>query len=379
MNYSLRGADSEKDEAFARQMAKELGIEIYVLNQPLEKGSNLQERARQVRYDFFRSMAKRERFSYIATAHHRDDNLETFLVQLLRGASLNALGGIPVRNNEVIRPLLWADRTEIDAYIAENDLTFREDQSNTSTDYLRNKVRHQLIPLMSEMEPRTNAKLESVSNRIQEHTETVDELAKSFVTAGQPTRIELHRLPATNPDFWLYRATLDFGFTQTQCQNILEATEAGKEVQSTSFRMVLQGDHLEIGPANTTPPKSLMMPSEGFFQCEDYTVEVKPVEEALFPKDNLHICIDADQLSFPLELRVWKAGETFQPLGADYRVKIKHYLKDRKLGKLQQERTVVAYSDGVAFWIPGIAIADHVKVSNETKAYLSLNFNYIRE
>lgn len=379
VNYGLRGVDSEADEAFARQFAADRKLDIHVHNEPFEKGENLQERARNVRYGFFQKLCVEHNYSSLATAHHRSDNLETFLVQLLRGASLRALGGIPPKNGNIIRPLLFADRSAIDAYLQANKLAFREDASNATLDYLRNRVRHQMLPAIEDVETNALRNLESISARLAEHTLATKAFAQSFWESTDRKAILLDRLPKSMQAFWLHEAVYDLGFTRTQCENAVSAKQSGKEVASQQWRMVLNGNRIEIAAKSNTKPSVAELNNAETIENNHYKVTASQTNKLLRDPANLQVVLDAEKIDFPIQFRPWKPGDSFQPLGSSYHVKIKDYLTDKKLGKLRKEQTVVACSGGKIIWIPGIAISDKVKVTNDSSSLVCLDFCYIRE
>lgn len=381
VNYQLRGDESDGDEAFARQFAETLKAPIYVQKLALEKGSNLQERARNIRYSFFEQLAESEGYQRIATAHHQDDQVETVLIQIVRGASLLAIAGIPRQRDQYIRPLLDVSRKDIDEYIRQNDLGFREDSSNQTTDYLRNLLRLNTIPELKSKQADLAQNVLSVAQRLQEQNDAIESLAHSWLERDSVGKqnIRFEQLPENNRSFWLHAACKNFGFNAAQCDDILSASQAGREVVCDSHRMVRTSNGVEIIVRREDYLNEILITSPGDFRGKLIEIRLTESRPKAISKDPMHAQMDADKVSYPFLVRRWKTGDEFQPLGSDFTVKVKKYLTDHKLGKLGKESQYVVESNDQIIWIPGLTISEKVKLTSASERAISMEFSYIRE
>ncbi len=242
-NFQLRGEDSEADEAFVRSLAARLEMPVYVERFDVDKemeerGISLQMAARDLRYNWFSSLATQHSFDAIATAHNLNDSVETFFLNLARGTGVRGLTGIPSRNENIIRPILFASRKEIDAFAQDGSIAYREDSSNRETKYQRNKIRHDVIPTMEQINP---AFINTMASNIERMVElrkiverSVDGLREEiFQRVSGEIRIETARLMTLDPvGTWLYELFAPFGFTRLQCKEIEQLLQSGSGASS---------------------------------------------------------------------------------------------------------------------------------------------------
>ena len=260
-NFQLRGEESEGDEEFVRALADNLGLLCHVQAFDTEKtaaeeGISIQMAARNLRYAWFDELRKKHRYDWIATAHNQDDILETFFINLSRGTGIRGLTGIPVRAGKVIRPLLFASRDEILEYAGMNQLNYREDSSNASEKYLRNKIRHKLIPLMEEQNPSFRQSMSETIEKLKDsgtlYLREIERIKKLVsLTGSDRTTINLTELLRMDPlKSILYEILADFNFTSQMMEDIIPALEgpSGKQFFSSTHRMVKDRDKLIITP-----------------------------------------------------------------------------------------------------------------------------------
>ena len=192
-NFKLRGEDADADEIFVKQTAERYGVECYTRSFntaeiAADKGDSIQMTARDLRYDFFNEIADQYAFDYIATAHHLDDQIETFFINLMRGCGISGLHGIPVRHGRIIRPMMFAYRKEIEQFVNDNNLEYREDHSNQSVKYVRNKVRHELIPLFLQMNPAFSGEMSANIKRLSD----TEKIFRQYIAIKGSEIVELH-------------------------------------------------------------------------------------------------------------------------------------------------------------------------------------------
>ncbi|MET0759813.1 MAG: tRNA lysidine(34) synthetase TilS [Flavobacterium sp.] len=383
-NFQLRGMESFGDQNFVQDYAKENQIPIFVTQfdtVAFAKDYKLstQVAARQLRYNWFYELLETEKFDYILTAHHADDNLETFLINLSRGTGLEGFTGIPEHNEQVIRPLLVFSREEILNYAKENSVQWREDSSNASDKYLRNKIRHDLVPILKELNPhfltsfqKTQAYLQEAKVMVEDATIMIyQQVAKENGDEIHFDLKQLKRLP--NYKSYLYQWLNEFGFSAWEDIYDLMDAQSGKQVFSDEFRLLKDRHFLILIPKNDIQEK------------EEFLID-KNQKEVNFPlklslcnvdhismTENNSIFVDQDKLKFPLVLRRWKEGDSFSPFGMEGKSKkVSKLFKDEKLSLIEKENTWILCSDNQIVWVVGIRQDERFKIDNTTKNRLQI-------
>jgi len=392
-NFNLRGNESDTDEAFVLDLGEMLDLEVFIQNfdtdiyATTEKLST-QMAARELRYDWFSDLAESLKFDYILTAHHLDDNLETFLINLTRGTGLQGLTGIPEINDNIVRPLLQFSREDIEDYAKAHQLTWREDSSNASDKYLRNKLRHHVIPVLKETTPEL---LQNFKKTIDNLSDTADIVEESLRAVAKRAIIDidgdkiifsvLEFKKANNPKAYLYEMFKDYGFTAwSDIVDLLDA-QPGKQVFSESYRLVKDREYLiltrrrslsgvEVTESVNEAPifinntdKEIETPIGTLF-FDEVDAIVKPSKKVIF--------IDKEALNYPLEFRLWKEGDSFQPLGMTGKKKLSKYLKDEKVSLVDKENTWLLTSNNTVVWVVGKRADDRFKVTPKTKEILRI-------
>nr|WP_321225683.1 tRNA lysidine(34) synthetase TilS [uncultured Psychroserpens sp.] len=393
-NFNLRGNESDGDEAFVLDLAENLDLEIFTESFSTEefaKESKLstQMAARELRYNWFFDLAEILKFDYILTAHHADDNLETFLINLTRGTGLSGLTGIPEVNDKIVRPLLPFSREELESYANENNWKWREDSSNASDKYLRNKLRHHVIPVLKE----TNSNLlQNFKTTLENLNDTADIVEESLnaVTKRAIGEIDEEQIKfkisefknVKNPKAYLFGIFHEYGFTEwNDILNLLDA-QSGKQVLSKTHKLIKDRAHLILTDfsqsddchserseasliINTTDNK-VKIPSGVLFFDE---------ADAVFGKQSNVIFVDRDVLKFPLEIRKWKEGDVFYPLGMKGKKKLSKYFKDEKLSLVDKENVWLLISEENIVWVIGKRADERFKVNESTSNILKIEFS----
>lgn len=384
-NFQLRGMESFGDQKFVQDYAEANGIPIFVTQFDTEAFAkdyklSTQVAARELRYNWFYELLETEKFDYILTAHHADDNLETFLINLTRGTGLEGLIGIPVQNDRVIRPLLFLSRQEIEKYAKANDIQWREDSSNASDKYVRNKIRHHLIPVLKELNPHFMASFLKTEGYLQESLAMVDDAASMVyqqvaVEEGDQIRFKLKQLlQLSNYQSYLYQWLKDYGFTAWEDIYDLVASQSGKQVFAADYRLLKDRDSLILCPIEDNTTNGLE------FLVNENETEVKIPLKMTFCKaadisvaSNKTIFVDADQLVFPLVIRKWQSGDAFQPFGMDGKSKkVSKLFKDEKLSLIEKENIWLLCSNDQIVWVIGIRADHRFRTSNATKNILRI-------
>lgn len=384
-NFQLRGLESFQDEKFVQDYAALNKIKLFVTQFDTEAFAkdyklSTQVAARELRYNWFYELLETQNFDYILTAHHADDNLETFLINLVRGTGLDGLTGIPSQNENVIRPLLVFSRKEIENYAKTNAIEWREDSSNELDKYLRNKIRHNLVPILKELNPDFLSSFQKTQNNLKDAESIVNDgeyiIYQEVVTENEDGTVffNLKKLTQmTNYKAYLYQWLNEFGFSDWSAIYDLVDSQSGKQVLSTQFRLLKNRDFLILSPINT------LEKNQEYF-IEKFQKEVKiPLNLSLCKVDdislvtNTTIFVDANKLQFPLVLRQWIEGDSFQPFGMDRKTKkVSKLFKDEKLSLIEKENTWILCSNNQIVWIIGIRQDERFKIENTTKNILKI-------
>lgn len=382
-NFQLRGLESFEDQKFVQDYAETNKIPFFLTQFDTEAFANdyklsTQVAARELRYSWFYEILQTENYDYILTAHHADDNLETFLIHLVRGTGIDGLTGIPMQNEKVIRPLLIFSRLEIEQYAKENNINWREDSSNTSDKYLRNKIRHNLIPIFKELNPDFLSSFQKTQNYLRDSKSMTDDasfLVYQQVAKEKETEIhfdlkQLKKLP--NYKSYLYYWFNDYGFSAWEDIYNLMDGQSGKHVFSSEFRLLKNRDFLILSPLNSKDGE------EHFINKNQKEVNV-PLKLLFFNVtdisivSNASIFVDEDLLRYPLVLRRWQEGDIFQPFGMDGKSKkVSKFFKDEKLSLIEKENTWLLCSGAEVVWIVGIRQDERFKIKTTTKNILKI-------
>ena len=385
-NFQLRGVESFEDQNFVQNYAESNEIKLFVTQFDTEAFAkdyklSTQVAARELRYNWFHELLETENFDYVLTAHHADDNLETFLINLVRGTGLDGLTGIPAQNENVIRPLLLFSRQEIEQYAKENNIDWREDSSNASDKYLRNKIRHNLIPILKELNTDFLSSFHKTQVYLQE-SKTMVEDASIMVyqqvakESGKDIHFDLNKLQQLpNYKSYLYQWLREFGFSAWDDIYDLVESQSGKQVFSNEFRLLKNRGFLILSPINNEDKK------EEYYIFKDQKEIDSPLNLS-FSKvadigigSNRAIFVDEDKLHFPLVLRRWKEGDSFQPFGMEGKSKkVSKIFKDEKLSLIDKENTWLLCSDDKIIWIIGIRQDERFKIEKTTKNRIQIQW-----
>ncbi len=380
-NFSLRGKESDGDEMFVIGLAKNLGISVFAETFDTkgfaeEHKISTQMAARDLRYTWFSEILKDFKFDYLLTAHHLDDDLETFFINLSRGTGLNGLIGIPKKNNKIIRPLLNFSREEILQYAEENSLKWREDSSNKKTDYLRNKLRLKVLPQFKMANEsvlknfqKTQQNLQASQNLIEDYMSLVYNLIVSEATDSYKINIQkLKELPHT--EALLYELLNGFGFTEWEdVSNLLEA-QTGKQVFSKTHRLLKNREELLLTEIDPETINDEFLVSEGGINSP-IKLKIEPSKYIGETEKNL-IYVDYTKLNFPLKLRKWEDGDSFQPFGMKGKKKLSKFFKDEKIPLNEKEKIWLLLNGEKIVWVIGYRMDDRFKVTENTKRILKI-------
>lgn len=382
-NFSLRNLESDGDEEFVKHYCEDKQIPLFIQKFDTKQFAedakvSIQVAARKLRYDWFYEQLADENFDYILTAHHLDDSLETFLINLTRGTGLEGLTGIPAQNDKIIRPFLPFSRVEIEKYIQENNLQWREDSSNASDKYFRNKVRHAIVPVLKELNPNLLSSFQNTVENLQQTQSLVEDASKlvfQIVVQEEANQlkfnlIELIKLP--NYAAYLYQWLKDFGFTAWEDIYDLVTAQSGKQVFSESHILLKDRDFLILYA------KEIHSDKEEYFIPKELQEVKVPLKISFCNINDISntnsncIFVDEELFQFPLTIRKWQKGDYFYPLGMLGKKKLSKYFKDEKMSLIDKTNQWLLCSDNQIVWVIGKRQDERFKITEKTNHKLQI-------
>ena len=382
-NFHLRSEESNRDEAFVKALAESfrlpfLKTDFDTREYARQQKISIEMAARDLRYAWFEKIRKEQNAEAIAVAHHADDSVETFLMNLMRGSGLRGLKGIEPINGNVIRPLLCCTRGEIETYARVNKLKSVFDSTNSNTDFLRNKIRLELLPMLAEFNPSIRQTLTETIGRMQGAWKVFENNIEKITrenTFRQNGYLyidiqKLQRQPDVNTV--LFELLQPYHFHTDVVNQIVENLQdtSGARFQSDGYVLIKDREYLILSEEKRRNDFETEI-SEG-------NIEIKTPIHLFFnkkeKKDDFNISktkeavhVDFDKLRFPLTLRVWRAGDIFYPFGMTRSKKVSDFLIDEKVNVLEKQHTYVLLSGNDIVWVVGMRVDNRFRVTNETK------------
>ncbi len=394
VNYRLRGKESDKDEKLVRTAAEQYGLPLYIKRMKSAKSvrkpkRSLQESARELRYSFFDSLQKKINADAVMTAHHSDDNTETVLLNLLRGGGIDGLAGIPVRRGKVVRPMLCADRKDILSYSKDKRIVFRNDASNEKDEYTRNYLRNRIIPqLQKRINPslhetvrNSSIILRSVSDFLAHET---DAAYRKIVSSNEVILTGLSKFHQVIQQSVIRRLLKDLGIEPTfiRIESILRLAEQ----QKGSIVQVVQGwtaerlsDRIMLHKRKQQSLRRFLIRGEGTYTGGSIVVTVAKAglpdnKRKHHPSEEY---VDADRVRFPMTVRMWRAGDSFHPLGMHGKKKLSDFFSGLKLPQDVKNEIPVIESGGKIMWVAGRRLDDRFKITESTTSTYHLSIQHL--
>jgi tRNA(Ile)-lysidine synthase len=400
-NFQLRGEESEKDEAFVRDLAKRYSVPVWVKKFETEiyaaqNKISIQVAARTLRYGWFNELLetstaeKENRLNYIVTAHHSDDNIETVLMNFFKGTGITGMRGMLPKTGRLIRPLLFSAKKDLLAFAEAHQLAYREDSSNASDKYSRNYIRHQVVPLIEKLYPGAGENLIANINRFRDteilYMQAIAVHKKRLLEyRNNEVYIPLLKLLKTDPlASVVYEIAKDYDFSSAQAEEIISLLHAdtGKFILSATHRILKNRNWLIISPLQ--------------IQQSYISVIEKDTTQVLFEQGILRLhkkkaiinsgkpvfstspgiaTFDLKDIRFPLLLRRWKTGDYFYPLGMAKKKKLSRFFIDQKLSLADKEKVWVLEMNKKIIWVVNYRIDDRFKITDSTKEIIQVTFN----
>lgn len=388
-NFSLRGMESDGDEKFCRSLAKKYKVDFFTETFNTEKYASenkisIQMAARELRYEWFEKIRSENKFHAIAAAHHADDSVETILLNLVRGTGISGLHGILPKSGKIIRPLLFASKSEIELFATENKLEFRTDSSNLSEDYQRNKIRLKVIPVLKEINPSLEKTMAENAGRIRIAEDVYFDFIKKWkskIIAKKRNEIILSPNSIAGEKYGLtilFEVIKEYGFDFQIAEKLFSEKKipTGKKFYSATHVLLVDRTHyiLKKKSKQTEFAAILVKKKDQKNEQEYFSLEIRLLKNVSYKKALTEskfagkhwAFLDSEKLVFPLTLRKWKHGDYFYPLGMKKKKKLSDFFIDEKISLLDKESIMVLCSENQIVWVAGLRVDERFKISEST-------------
>ena len=391
-NFHLRGEESNRDEIFVKKWCKSIDIPFTSINfdtnqYALDRKISIEMAARELRYNWFATMRKHYQDNYIAVAHHKDDSVETVLLNLIRGTGIKGLTGISAKNGHVVRPLLCISRLEIEKYILERDIPHVTDSTNSEDLYLRNSLRLNVLPLLETLNPSVKDTIYRTSRNLTEAEKIYSEsIQKSIKDVFSDNKIDINKLRQTaSPRSVLFELLTTYNFTPSTIEDISESidsisgkifySDSGSDLKKKKYRLIKDRNYFLLDVVNDIINDNQTYLIEEETTEIDFPINLK-IREISSPKDIIYdsrfLYIDADKIKYPLVLRKWRSGDWFIPFGMKGRKKLSDYFSDRKFSLKDKEDAWLLASGDDIVWIVGERNDNRFRISEDTIKIISI-------
>ena len=385
-NFGLRGRASDGDEEFVKQVCIENNIPFFSKKTNTKEatkdwGVSTQMAARELRYNWFRELIVTEGYDYLATAHNLDDKIETLYLNITKGTGPRGLKSIPLKKGNIIRPLMFAGVSDIMKYLSDHNIVWREDSSNQTVDYQRNKIRHQVIPVLREINQGIENTAQINFKRFDALNQIFEEKLKEFkqtVTYEEVITIPFEKWK-NSPGFSLVAEEFlkEFGFNYQEVNDLLNVTISGKIISSATHTVSMGRSEWFLEEKKKTENQTIEITEPGIYKFGNQQVELLLTKD--FPsimelrKSDIGY-FDYDILKWPLTLRTWQLGDKFQPFGMRGKKLVSDFLIDAKIETTEKKNQLVLLDDNHIVWLVRLRIDDKYKLHSATKNILKVSF-----
>lgn len=387
-NYQLRGKDSEMDQDLVQNYCESLGVDFEFkrfdtmdLAKKAKKG--IQEMARDLRYEWFEDLTAMNKAQYIVTAHQKEDSVETMLFNFTRGTGLTGLRGIDPVRGKLLRPLLSVSKQEIIDFAKENKIPFREDQSNQSDQYSRNKIRNRVIPELKGINSSFVDTLYEKSKIFREGAKLINktislEIKKVVVSESNYEKVPVSYVKKSDyPRLLLWAWLEPFGFTSLMMKDVLSLLESstGKRIESPQYVLFKDRDALVLKKMDSVNISKVYPDFNSLTEDSFWLVESRDMDKHSIVKDSKFANLDFDRIKFPLERRSWKEGDVFVPFGSQTEKKVSHFLTSEKVSSaFKKEVEVLTHGERI-IWVIGFRIDQRFALHSESVKCLFIELN----
>lgn len=386
-NFQLRGEDSDQDERFVKQLAEKLGVAFHSVRfntnaKSDESGVSTQMAARELRYEWFEKLMEEFGYQKLATAHHLNDSAETAIFNMAKGTGIAGIRGIRAVNNQIIRPLLFAEKEDVLSYAQAKNISWREDVSNSSDHYKRNYIRQNIIPGLLQINPSFMKGFAETSDRMllaEKGLELlVNQTRKQFVKVdGQQISLSISPFGDETAYVLLHELIKPYGFSLRQAREILRSgMQSGKEFFSEDYWLVKDRERFVITKKSFVNDQVLINADDHLINVGKMKFSIELLQkDAPVSRENHVAMLDYDRLRFPLIIRNWEPGEKFTPLGMAGKKKISDFMIDHKIPLNLKKSFQVLVSEGEIAWLIGLRIDNRFKITDRTKRIFKIEFN----
>ena len=385
-NYGLRGEESDKDEQLVKEFCESgnvpfSSIRFNMVEELKKSGKGIQETARNLRYQWFEKLMTDLEIALLATAHHKEDSVETMIFNLSRGTGYKGMKGIDPKSKNLIRPLLFAEKNQIRSYAKDNNIPFREDESNESDKYSRNKIRKKVIPQLKELNNSLVQTMYKESKIFREGASLIDktvgiELNKNLIKESDKESLKLSLIENSGyPHLILWKWLEDKNFSSAQMDEVLSLkdSQVGKFVESETHEVIRERESLTLKTkVDSQAEDKLIADIDALREVEMFKAALSNQSEVRIEKESRHAYFDFDKIEFPLIIRRWKSGDRFVPFGRTKEDKVKDFLTHQKIPSSQKKEALVLCSAKEILWVIGIRTDDRFKIGADTEKVLHL-------
>lgn len=391
-NFQLRGEEADRDEEFCRSQCEDLGVTFHVAHFATREYAeahhvSIEMAARFLRYDYFERLRIDIAAEVVAVAHHKDDSVETVLLNLIRGTGIHGLAGIAPKRDHIVRPLLCVGRGDIEAYLAEKKLSYVTDSSNLVDDVVRNKIRLHILPLMRDINPSVADSIAMTAERVRQAAAVFDRtMAKRVADAMVGTQgkgVVAYDMRQVPDEYTLFYMLKDFGFSPAAVADIFLAMQThrtGAVFASATHELVFHRKQLLVRPLQS-PFKPMTIPIEGnYVLAENKKLKVsrKVIDNTFdLPKQPLMVALDADKVVFPLYVRQAVQGDRFAPFGMNGKTRlVSDFLTDLKIDLFQKrDQFILTDASGTILWVMGRRPDHRFRITETTTHALLLELS----
>lgn len=384
-NFQLRGKASDEDESFVCDFGRKLGVPVYVrrfetLGYAKQHKVSIQMSARELRYDWFRELVTKHQLNFLLTAHHLNDNLETMLLNFARGTGLTGITGIPVKKENMVRPLLIFSKEEIKEYAVQNNIHYRDDSSNYDEKYARNLIRKSVVPVLKRINPSITVTAEKNRQHFTEALAICNDYLINKINAlcvdfeKEENHISIQQiLNEPHANFVLHGILSKFGFNSSQIEdarNLLQSVP-GKQIDAKLYFLLRDRDYLIIKRKKSDSFQDIIITDVPCrLQNPNCEFELKNANETKITKEKNCAFLDAEKIHLPLKIRKWQQGDKFYPTGMMGSKKISDFFVSIKASRIEKNSALILESDGKILWVMGKRIDRRFAAGPETKKIL---------
>lgn len=389
VNFQLRVEDSDRDEQFVNDWCNQNKIPFFsqrveTNNYATENKLSIQMAARDLRYSWFNELCDQNGFQYIVTAHHLNDSIETVLINLARGTGLEGLTGISAKSGNLIRPLLFATRTDLENYSAQHEVAWREDSSNATDDYQRNFIRHHVVPAFKKLNPSFEETIKETLSKIQSEFNLLESdlvvwRKENLFSENGILKIKKSGLGFSDGAARLWHCIKNFGFRFSACEDIMIALhgQSGKQFLTHSHKLIVDRDFLELTLITDTWTEVSIEQEQSLATLGFWQMGIRTTNNTKPSGDLNEATLDSERLTFPLVWRKWRSGDSFCPLGMEHHKKISDFLIDQKVSVAEKDSVTVLESNGEIVWVAGYRVDNRFKITAHTKRVIAFQISRV--